>query len=64
MAAGLAAAAGVDDPDGFTRQWYILMTGSLVAATAGDAEAACRAADLGRLLLSAALPGRARQATS
>jgi AcrR family transcriptional regulator len=61
---GLASDAGVDDPDGFSRQWYVLMTGSLVSASAGDTEAACRAADIGRLLLSAALPGRAPRATS
>ena len=61
---GLASEAGVEDPDGFSRQWYVLMTGSLVSASAGDTEAACRAADLGRLLLSAALPGRAQPATS
>ena len=61
---GLATDAGVDDPDEFSRQWYVLMTGSLVSASAGDEEAARRAADLGRLLLSAVLPERDRQATS
>ena len=61
---GLASDAGVHDADAFARQWYVLMTGSLVSASAGDQEAACRAADLGRLLLSAVLPGRAPQATS
>jgi AcrR family transcriptional regulator len=61
---GLATDAGVEDPDAFSRQWYVLMTGSLVSASAGDAEAACHAADLGRLLLSAELPGRDRLATS
>src|SRR5262245_32078574 len=60
----LAEGAGVDDAEEFSRQWYVLMTGSLVAATGGDEEAARRAADLGRLLLGAALPERARQATS
>jgi AcrR family transcriptional regulator len=60
----LASDAGVHDVDAFARQWYVLMTGSLVSASAGDEEAACRAADLGRLLLSAVLPGRAPQATS
>ena len=60
----LATEAEIDEPDAFSRQWYVLMTGSLVSASAGDPEAACRAAELGRMLLSAALPGRARQATS
>ena len=60
----LASDAGVENPEEFSRQWYVLMTGSLVSASAGDDEAARRAEDLGRLLLSAALPGRAPQATS
>ncbi len=60
----LASDAGVADADGFSRQWYVLMTGSLVSTSAGDAEAASRAAEIGRLLLSAARPGRAPQATS
>jgi AcrR family transcriptional regulator len=61
---GLATDAGVEDPDAFSRQWSVLMTGSLVSASAGDTEAAAHAADLGRLLLSAELPGRDRLATS
>lgn len=61
---GMALDAGVDDPHDFSQQWYVLMTGSLVSASSGDADAARRAADLGRLLLSAALPERDRQATS
>jgi len=60
----LATEAGLEDPDTFSRQWYVLMTGSLVSASAGDPEAACRAAELGRLLLSAALPERDPRATS
>jgi AcrR family transcriptional regulator len=61
---GLARAAGVDDPDAFARQWHILMKGSLVAAAEGDGQAAARAQELGRLLLSAALPGPVPRATS
>src|SRR5262245_49002068 len=38
--AGLAADAGLADPDAFARQWHILMKGSIVAASEGDAEAA------------------------
>ena len=48
---GLASEAGVADPDGFARQWHILMKGSIVAAGEGDAQAALRARALGRLLL-------------
>ncbi len=49
--AGLAAEAGVADPDGFSRQWHILMKGSIVSAGEGDREAARRARSLGQLLL-------------
>jgi AcrR family transcriptional regulator len=49
--AGLAAEAGVADPDAFARQWHILMKGSIVAAGEGDADAAARARELGELLL-------------
>jgi AcrR family transcriptional regulator len=50
--AELAQAAGVGDPDGFARQWHILMKGSIVAAAEGDALAAARARELGELLLA------------
>jgi AcrR family transcriptional regulator len=43
--------AGVADPDALSRQWHILMKGSIVSAGEGDLEAARRAQDLGRLLL-------------
>jgi AcrR family transcriptional regulator len=49
--ARLAAEAGVADPDGFARQWHILMKGSIVAAGEGDHEAARRAKEIGALLL-------------
>jgi AcrR family transcriptional regulator len=49
---GLAEAAGAADPDAFARQWHILMKGSIVAAAEGDATAAARAQELGRLLLA------------
>ena len=62
--AGLAREAGVEEPDGFARQWHILMKGSLVAAAEGDVHAASRAQEMGRLLLSAALPAPVRPATS
>jgi AcrR family transcriptional regulator len=50
----LARDAAVTDPDGFARQWHILMKGSIVAAGEGDQEAARRARQLGALLLEAA----------
>jgi AcrR family transcriptional regulator len=62
--AGLAAQAGIGDPDAFSHQWHILMKGSIVAAAEGDAGAAARARELGRLLLAhngvnpSALPAR------
>ena len=48
---GLAAEAGVEDADGFARQWHILMKGSIVSAAEGDLKAASRAKELGVLLL-------------
>jgi len=47
----LAEQAGIDDPDAFSRQWHILMKGSIVAAGEGDRDAALRARELGVLLL-------------
>ena len=43
--------AGVRNPDRFARQWQILMMGSIIAAYAGDLNAAKRARELGVLLL-------------
>ena len=57
--AGLAVEAGIADPDGFARQWHILMKGSIVSAGEGDRQAARRAQELGRLLLAQALPAPA-----
>jgi len=53
----LATEAGVVDPKGFARQWHILMKGSIVAAAEGDPDAALRAQEVGRLLLSERLRG-------
>ena len=50
--AGLARQAGIADADAFSRQWHILMKGSIVAAAEGDAAAAARARELGSLLLA------------
>jgi AcrR family transcriptional regulator len=49
---GLAEDAGIEDADGFARQWHILMKGSIVAAGEGDVHAAGRAREIGRLLLA------------
>jgi len=50
----LAEDAGVRAADGFARQWQIVMMGSIVAAHAGDQDAARRAKELGSLLLARA----------
>jgi AcrR family transcriptional regulator len=44
--------AGVRDADAFARQWQIVMMGSIVAAQAGDRDAARRAKEMGLLLLA------------
>jgi len=48
----LAEQAGVRDADGFARRWQMVMMGSIVAAHAGDMDAARRARDVGLLLLA------------
>ena len=58
---GLAADAGVPQPDDFARKWHILMKGSIVAAGEGDRQAARRAREVGGVLLAAELAGRAPQ---
>jgi AcrR family transcriptional regulator len=63
----LSQEAGLRDPDGFARQWHILMKGSIVAASEGDARAARRAKEVAALLLAHKLdesraPTRRRQA--
>ena len=47
----LAEEAGLRDPEAFARSWHILMKGSIVSATEGDAEAAQRARSMARLLI-------------
>ncbi|HZF22378.1 MAG TPA: TetR/AcrR family transcriptional regulator [Burkholderiales bacterium] len=44
--------AGVRNPDRFARLWQILMMGSIIAACAGDLDAAKRAREVGALLLA------------
>jgi AcrR family transcriptional regulator len=47
----LAEEAELRDPESFARSWHILMKGSIVSATEGDAEAAQRARSMARLLI-------------
>lgn len=47
----LAEEAGLRDPDSFARSWHILMKGSIVSATEGDADAAQRARSMAQLLI-------------
>jgi AcrR family transcriptional regulator len=56
----LAEEACVRDPDGFARQWQIVMMGCIIAAYAGDRDAARRAKKLGVLLLREGIRSRAR----
>jgi AcrR family transcriptional regulator len=51
----LAQQAGIADPEAFSRQWHILMKGSIVAAGEGDVDAALRAKAIGTLLLANAI---------
>ena len=47
----LAEEAGLRDPEAFARSMHILMKGSIVSATEGDAEAAQRARSMAQLLI-------------
>jgi hypothetical protein len=49
---GFARDADIAKPDDFARKWHILMKGSIVAAGEGDAKAARRAKEVGRVLLA------------
>jgi AcrR family transcriptional regulator len=51
VVSGLAEEAGLRDPDAFARSMHILMKGSIVSATEGDAEAAQRARSMAALLI-------------
>lgn len=59
----LAREAGIAEPDGFARQWHILMKGSIVAAGEGDRDAARRARALGTLLLASVAPAKSTKST-
>ena len=47
----LAEEAALRDPASFAHAWHILMKGSIVSATEGDAQAAQRARSMARLLI-------------
>jgi AcrR family transcriptional regulator len=47
----LAEEAGLRDTEGFSRSWHILMKGSIISATEGDADAAKRAQAMARTLI-------------
>jgi AcrR family transcriptional regulator len=47
----LAEEAALRDPESFARSWHILMKGSIVSATEGDADAAQRGRAIARLLI-------------
>jgi AcrR family transcriptional regulator len=51
VVARLADEAALRDPESFARSWHILMKGSIVSATEGDAQAAERAQSMARLLI-------------
>jgi hypothetical protein len=48
----LAKDGGVRGADAFARQWQMVMMGSIVAASAGDKDAALRGKEMGLLLLA------------
>ncbi len=47
----LAEEAALRDPASFAHSWHLLMKGSIVSATEGDAQAAQRARSMARLLI-------------
>ncbi len=51
VVSGLAEEAELRDPESFARSMHILMKGSIVSATEGDAEAAQRARSMAALLI-------------
>lgn len=53
MIEGLATEASLEDPIEFAKSWHILMKGSIISATEGDAEAALRAQRMARALIAA-----------
>jgi AcrR family transcriptional regulator len=60
----LAAQAGLEDLDGFTRSWYILMKGSIVSAAEGYTDAAKRAKAMATRLIDDHRPPAPKRRTS
>lgn len=56
----LADEAGLRDTEAFAHSWHILMKGSIIAASEGDRDAALRAKDMARDLITRFLPGPVR----
>lgn len=56
--ARLAEEAGVRDPEAFACQWQMLMIGAIVAAAAGNVDAARRAREVAEVLLERQTPAR------
>jgi len=54
----LAEAAGLQDPERFTRVWYMLMMGSIVSACEGDQQAAREVSGAAKILLENWLKAR------
>jgi hypothetical protein len=52
----LAEEAGLRDTEDFSRSWHILMKGSIISATEGDADAAKRAQAMARTLIAQFVP--------
>ena len=50
--AALARDAGVRDPDGFARQWQMILKGAIVSAYEGDQDAARRAKEVAATFLA------------
>lgn len=50
--AGLAREAGVRDPEGFARQWQMILKGAIVSAYEGDQDAARCAKEVAAMLLT------------
>ena len=59
-----AESAGLRDPTEFSRDWNILMKGSIVAAAEGDTDAAGRARRMAASLIDQYRPARSQQAQS
>lgn len=62
LVSALAIEANLEDPDEFSKSWHVLVTGSITNAVEGDENAAARAKEMGRELITRHQPGWHRQA--